>query len=65
MSDDIYVTFMSSLGELECHEKVFDEVIGKYGKDTREEMIEFFIEGCKNFSRHPQDVLWELERDLK
>lgn len=62
---NIYVSFESSMGELEAHQDVYEEVIGKYGKEQQEEMIEFFIKGCRNFARHPQDVLNEMERDLK
>ena len=60
-----YMWIDTVMGELCFHKEVYEDLIGQYPEDQKEANLTFFMKGCKNFCRHPQDVLWELERDLK
>ena len=60
-----YMWIDTVMGELKFHKEVYEEVVGQYPEDQQDDILNFFIQGCKNFSIHPQDALNDLERSLK
>lgn len=60
-----YLWIETPMGELKFHKEVYEELIGQYPKEDQEDVLFFFLKGCKNFAQHPQDVLNDLERSLK
>ena len=60
-----YMWIDTVMGELKFHKEVYEEVVGQYPEDQQDDILNFFIKGCKNFSIHPQDALNDLERSLK
>ena len=60
-----YTWVPTVLGDLQFHNDIYEDLVGQYPEEEQEAMLLFFLAGCKNFFRHPQDVLNELERDLK
>ena len=59
-----YIWVDTVMGELKFHKDVYHTVVGQYPEDQREDILNFFIQGCKNFAQHPQDCLNDLERNL-
>ena len=64
-TNEIYLWIDTVMGELQFHKDVYEDLIGQYPKEEQEDILNFFIKGCKNFAQHPQDVLNDLERSLK
>ena len=60
-----YLWIDTVMGELKFHKEVYEEVVGQYPKEEQDDILNFFIKGCKNFNIHPQDALNDLERSLK
>ena len=60
-----YMWIDTVMGELKFHKEVYEEVVGQYPEDQQDDILNFFIKGCKNFRIHPQDALNDLERSLK